>query len=68
MKLWHGIFILTFVIFYGSLGMALLGSWLYQTIRSFMVTRLLPPKRSLRKVRKEISPTSWVFIRGLLRH
>ena len=68
MKLWHGIFILTFLIFYGTLGMALLGTWAYQAARSLMGTHRPPSKPSLREVRKEISPTSWVSIRGLLRH
>jgi hypothetical protein len=68
MKLWHGIFILTFLIFYGTLGMALLGSWMYQAAKSLLGGHRLPSKPSLRGVRREISPTSWVSIRGLLRH
>lgn len=68
MKLWHVIFILTFLIFYGTLGITLLVAWLYQTARSLMGAHRPPSKLLLREVRKEISPTSWVSIRGLLRH
>lgn len=30
MKLWHEIFILLFVVFYGTLGIVLLGTWMWQ--------------------------------------
>lgn len=30
MKLWHEIFILVFVAFYGTLGIVLLGTWMVQ--------------------------------------
>jgi len=36
MKLWHGLFILTFIIIYGTLALAVLGSSIYQTARSFV--------------------------------
>ena len=34
MKLWHTIFILTFIVVYGTLSLALLGSWTYKRVKS----------------------------------
>ncbi len=33
MKLWHSIFIVTFVFLYGTLSLVLLGSWILDTAR-----------------------------------
>lgn len=38
MKLWYTMFILTFIILYGSLSVVLLGSWAYETARSLRGT------------------------------
>lgn len=34
MKLWYTLFILTFIMVYGALGLGLLGNWAYETARS----------------------------------
>lgn len=34
MKLWHAMFILTFIMVYGTLSLALLGSWTYESAKS----------------------------------
>ena len=39
MKLWHTIFILTFIVVYGTLSLALLGSWTYEKARSLRGVR-----------------------------
>lgn len=39
MKTWQWIFILTFVSLYGTLSISLLGSWLYQSVRSLIRCR-----------------------------
>ena len=39
MKFWHGFFILTFIIIYGTLALAVLGSSIYQTARSLVGRR-----------------------------
>ena len=58
MKLWHGLFILTFIIIYGTLALALLGSSIYQTARSLVGARRLRSDPWLRGLRQEFSSTS----------
>jgi hypothetical protein len=42
MKLWHGMFIFTFIILYGTLGFGLLGRWAYERAKSCRDARYLP--------------------------
>jgi hypothetical protein len=35
MKLWYTMFILTFMMVYGTLSLALLGGWAYERVKSF---------------------------------
>jgi hypothetical protein len=39
MKLWYMLFILTFIILYGTLSVAILGSWAYEAARGLRVRR-----------------------------
>jgi VCBS repeat-containing protein len=39
MRLWHAIFIVTFIILYGTLSVALLGTWVYDMARARKATR-----------------------------
>ncbi|MFQ5915589.1 MAG: hypothetical protein ACE5JS_20655 [Nitrospinota bacterium] len=42
MKLWHTVFILSLIVVYGALSLALLGRWIWRTARSFRDTRRPP--------------------------
>jgi hypothetical protein len=41
MKLWYMLFILTFIMLYGSLSIVILGSWAYETAKVLRVRRPL---------------------------
>lgn len=45
MKLWHSIFILTFIVLYGSLSLVFLGSWIYEAAKVVKDTYRLAPAR-----------------------
>ncbi len=45
MKLWYTMFILSFIIIYGTLSITLLGSWAYERVKAFRGVRRLPARR-----------------------
>ncbi len=45
MKLWYTMFIFTFIMIYGTLSFALLGSWAYAKVGSLRVVRRPPASR-----------------------
>ena len=57
MKLWQGLFIAVYILLYGTLSLVLLGTWMYETVKSFMETDRPPSRPSLHGFQKEISPT-----------
>ena len=46
MKLWYTIIILTFLMVYGSLSLALLGNWAYEKVKYLRSARLPLAKKS----------------------
>ena len=50
MKLWHTMFILTFIILYGTLSVAILGSWVYEKARALHGRRVLFRRKGLREL------------------
>ena len=71
MKTWQWIFILTFVSFYGALSISLLGSWLYQSLRSLLRRRSVERKAIRRMVlvtltflTLALSTPAWAFAGG----
>lgn len=46
MKLWYSIFIATFVAVYGTLSLALLGSWVHETAKALRDSRRRSPSRA----------------------
>ncbi len=48
MKLWHTMFILTFIVLYGTLSVAILSSWVYEKARALHGRRVLFRRKGLR--------------------
>lgn len=65
MKLWYTMFILTFIVLYGTLSVAILGSWVYETARGLRVRRPLPHRKGLRELLLVILTTLTVSVSPL---
>ena len=65
MKLWYTMFILTFIILYGTLSLAILGSWAYETDRGLRVRRPLSRRKGLRELLLVILTTLTVSVSPL---
>jgi len=50
MKLWHTMFILTFIILYGTLSVAILSSWVYEKARALHGRRVFFRRKGLREL------------------
>jgi hypothetical protein len=65
MKLWYMLFILTFIMLYGSLSIAILGSWAYETAKVLRVRRPFSRRKGLREVLVAILATLAVSVSPL---
>ena len=65
MKLWYTMFILTFIILYGTLSVVILGSWAYETARALRGRRPLSRRRGLRGLLLVILTTLTVSVSTL---
>ena len=65
MKLWYTLFILTFIVLYGTLSVAILGSWVYETARGLRGRRPLSRRKGLRELLLVILTTLAVSVNPL---
>ncbi|MGH7381818.1 MAG: hypothetical protein ACREKR_06245 [Candidatus Methylomirabilales bacterium] len=65
MKLWYTMFILTFIILYGTLSLAILGSWAYETARGLRVRRPLSSRKGLQELLVVVLTTLTVSVSPL---
>ncbi|MGH7909772.1 MAG: hypothetical protein ACRENW_07995, partial [Thermodesulfobacteriota bacterium] len=65
MKLWYTMFILTFIILYGTLSVAILSSWVYEKARALHGRRALFRRKGLRELLLVILTTLSVSVSPL---
>jgi hypothetical protein len=49
MRLWHSIFIVTFIMLYGTLSLVVLGEWVREKAKALKAARAIPPAPTIGK-------------------